>query len=217
MWLLCPIFSLHLLTTYIDPLVTRYTYVETLGRDVYLCRCLDDAQLYVIKYIQLQGLSDKQKTFAQREAQLLAEFRYPCIVSYKEALFEENMYLLIVMQHCAKGDLSQAINKAAPSNYFSEEQILDWFAQVALALNECHRKNILHRDLKTQNVFVCHDGRIKLGDFGISKVLEHTEDFAHTGIVFFFLLLLCSFFSVISSFLFFLFVFLFPLCDSFTF
>jgi non-specific serine/threonine protein kinase/NIMA (never in mitosis gene a)-related kinase len=52
---------------------------------------------------------------------------------------------------------------------------------MALALYYLHDQKILHRDLKTQNIFLKH-GRVRLGDFGIAKVLDSTRDFANTCI-----------------------------------
>lgn len=43
-----------------------------------------------------------------------------------------------------------------------------------------HGRKVLHRDLKTQNIFIARGGIIKLGDFGISRVLEKTDQFATT-------------------------------------
>ena len=65
---------------------------------------------------------------------------------------------------------------------FTEEQILQWLVQLALALHHVHERGILHRDLKAQNVFITSTGLLKLGDFGISKVLEATDCFARTSI-----------------------------------
>ena len=65
---------------------------------------------------------------------------------------------------------------------FDEEQILDWFLQICLALKHIHSKRILHRDLKTQNIFLTFKGDVKIGDFGIARVLQHTYDVAQTAI-----------------------------------
>lgn len=87
------------------------------------------------------------------------------------------------MEYCDGGDLSERISEAADTNSpFDEDQILDWFVQIALALKHIHDMNILHRDLKTQNVFLTKENRIKLGDFGISKILNSDTDFAKTAI-----------------------------------
>ena len=68
-----------------------------------------------------------------------------------------------------------------------EDLIWDWFLQIASAIQYLHSKKILHRDVKTQNVFLTLNNqvnltfiKIKLGDFGISKILENTLDFANT-------------------------------------
>ena len=57
---------------------------------------------------------------------------------------------------------------------------MDWFAQIALALRHCHERRILHRDLKSKNVFLTSRNFVKLGDFGISKMLSNTADKART-------------------------------------
>ena len=85
------------------------------------------------------------------------------------------------MEYCDGGDLASQI-KAARRNLFSENKILHWFVQLALGLHYMHSNKVLHRDLKTQNVFLLGNGRLVLGDFGISKVLDGTMDFASTCI-----------------------------------
>lgn len=80
-----------------------------------------------------------------------------------------------------QGDLATQI-KAAKRNLFSESKILHWFVQLTLGLHYMHSNKVLHRDLKTQNVFMLGNGRLVLGDLGISKVLDGTMDFAQTCI-----------------------------------
>jgi len=57
---------------------------------------------------------------------------------------------------------------------FPENTILDWFVQIALAIKHIHDRKILHRDLKTQNIFLNGKNEVKMGDFGIARVLQHT-------------------------------------------
>ncbi len=74
------------------------------------------------------------------------------------------------MDYADGGDLYSKINQQKQKNqYLSEDQILDWFIQIAFAIKHIHDRKILHRDLKTQNIFLTAQGEIKLGDFGIGK------------------------------------------------
>jgi NIMA (never in mitosis gene a)-related kinase 11 len=61
----------------------------------------------------------------------------------------------------------------------SEEQILDWFVQLLSAVNYMHSRRVLHRDLKARNIFLKNE-TIKIGDFGISRILMGTMDMAST-------------------------------------
>lgn len=85
------------------------------------------------------------------------------------------------MEYCQQGDLSRLIRKTQESkNHFPEQQVISWFYQLSSALEFIHSKNILHRDIKTSNIFLTKEGILKLGDFGISKILSGTFDVAHT-------------------------------------
>ncbi|VDP79702.1 unnamed protein product [Echinostoma caproni] len=111
---------------------------------------------------------------------VLAKMNHPNIVRYCDS-FEDCGSLYIVMEYCDQGDLYHKIS-AQKGVLFPESQILDYFTQIALALKHIHDRMILHRDIKTQNIFLTSDGKLKLGDFGIAKVLNHTLDLARTCI-----------------------------------
>jgi len=78
------------------------------------------------------------------------------------------------MVYCDGGDIYTRIKQSKGKN-FPESQIIDWLSQMALALFYLHERKILHRDMKTQNIFL-KNGKIRLGDFGIAKVLDSTKD-----------------------------------------
>ena len=58
--------------------------------------------------------------------------------------------------------------------------MLNWFLQIVFALKYIHERGVLHRDLKTSNMFLSSNGVVKVGDFGVSRVLHGTLESAHT-------------------------------------
>ncbi|CAD8093903.1 unnamed protein product [Paramecium primaurelia] len=162
----------------------KYVEYETIGRGSYgsahLVRSKSDQQVYVAKKIQLFNLKSKEQDDSKREVMLLQKLKHPHIVQYIES-FNENDTLIIVMEYCEEGDLSFHINRMSQrKEYFPEQIILNWFLQCSLALKYIHEQKILHRDIKSQNIFLSSNGFVKIGDFGISRVLEHTQDQANT-------------------------------------
>lgn len=66
--------------------------------------------------------------------------------------------------------------------HFTESLVGTWIMQLVLAIEFMHKKNVLHRDLKPQNLFVDEDMNLKIGDFGISKALESSLETCKTSI-----------------------------------
>jgi len=134
----------------------------------------------VVKKIPLSSLSEKERRDAESECKLLATLHHPNIVEYIESFLEEES-LHLVTQYCEQGDLAKLIKHYKKrGKFFPEKQIVDWFIQIAMAVDYIHSLNVMHRDLKTGNVFLTKTNVIKLGDFGIAKVLDSTLEQANT-------------------------------------
>lgn len=76
----------------------------------------------------------------------------------------------------SEGDLSTYLKNLKKNGQRLDEKIIGyWFTQLLFGLRVLHSKNILHRDLKAANIFLTKNYSLKIGDFGISKVLEHSS------------------------------------------
>eukprot|EP00079_Xenopus_tropicalis_P018969 XP_012808178.1 PREDICTED: serine/threonine-protein kinase Nek1 isoform X2 [Xenopus tropicalis] len=164
--------------------MNKYVRVSKIGEGSFgkaiLVKSKDDGKQYVIKEIGISKMSNKEREESRREVAVLANMKHPNIVQYQES-FEESGCLYIVMDYCEGGDLFKRIN-SQKGVLFSEDQILDWFVQLCLALKHVHDRKILHRDIKSQNIFLTKGGTIQLGDFGIARVLNSTVELARTCI-----------------------------------
>ncbi|XP_029099779.1 serine/threonine-protein kinase Nek4 isoform X5 [Monodon monoceros] len=163
--------------------LTAYCYLRVVGRGSYgevtLVRHRRDGRQYVIKKLNLRNASSRERQAAEQEAQLLSQLKHPNIVTYKESWEGGDGLLYIVMGFCEGGDLYRKL-KEQKGRLLSESQVVEWFVQIAMALQYLHEKHILHRDLKTQNVFLTRKNIIKVGDLGIARVLENHCDMAST-------------------------------------
>uniref|UniRef100_A0A8B9CKX6 Serine/threonine-protein kinase Nek4 n=1 Tax=Anser brachyrhynchus TaxID=132585 RepID=A0A8B9CKX6_9AVES len=163
--------------------LAAYCFLRAVGKGSYgevsLVRHRHDGKQYVIKKLNLKNASSRERKAAEQEAQLLSQLKHPNIVAYRESWQGEDGLLYIVMGFCEGGDLYHKL-KEQKGKLLPESQVVEWFVQIAMALQYLHEKHILHRDLKTQNVFLTRTNIIKVGDLGIARVLENQYDMAST-------------------------------------
>ena len=164
----------------------QYQVVRTIGQGsfgkVYLVCDKNEQSSYCLKVVNLKSIAVKEREACKTEIELMHGLVHPNIVSFKESfLHMDDSFLCIVMAFCDGGDLAERLERNK-GKLIEETQVLSWFVQILLGLHYMHTNNVLHRDLKTQNIFLLGNGRLVLGDFGISKKLAGEKDFAKTQI-----------------------------------
>jgi len=146
-----------------------------------------DGKILVWKELYYGTMTEKEKQQLVSEVNILRELRHPNIVRYYDRIIDkQNQKIWIVMEHCEGGDMLQSIKKLKKEkSLFPEETVWKFFMQIVLALHEIHRRKegkILHRDIKPANCFIDSSNNIKLGDFGLSKILNDDTGFACTKV-----------------------------------
>ena len=150
---------------------------------VYKVKRIVDNQIYALKKVKLMNLSEKEKDNSLNEVRILASVKSNFVVSYKEAFFDEKDNTLgIVMEFADRGDLYQQIEAhKKTAKFFEEIDIWRIFIQLVKGLKALHDLKILHRDMKSANVFLFSNGCAKLGDLNVSKVARRGLGYTQTG------------------------------------
>jgi NIMA (never in mitosis gene a)-related kinase len=168
-----------------------YESIREIGRgrfgSVLLVRSTSEIHhMSVCKIIMLESLCEGDKRLAEQEVNLLQSLIHRSIVRFEDVIrIAPGSSLGLVMEYCDGGDLRHAIlEQATRGSYFPENEVMTWFTQILEGLRFIHANRIIHRDLKTSNIFLKGPPpyRCLIGDFGISKVLEETLSSAHTVI-----------------------------------
>jgi serine/threonine-protein kinase len=107
----------------------------------------------------------------RREASAAAGLNHPNIVAVYDRGEADGSYY-IVMEYLSGPDLKQVIRRRAP---LPPVQAIDFAQQILAALGAAHRRDVVHRDVKPQNVLVAEDGHLKVTDFGIARAGAQTD------------------------------------------
>ena len=150
---------------------------------VFKVKRIIDNQIYALKKVKLLNLSEKEKENSLNEVRILASVKSNFVVSYKEAFFDEkDNTLCIVMEFADRGDLyQQIVAHKKTAKFFEESDIWRIFIQLVKGLKALHDLKILHRDMKSANVFLFSNGSAKLGDLNVSKVARRGLGYTQTG------------------------------------
>uniref|UniRef100_A0A8C2ZW82 non-specific serine/threonine protein kinase n=1 Tax=Cyclopterus lumpus TaxID=8103 RepID=A0A8C2ZW82_CYCLU len=160
----------------------HYIPIRILGRGAFgeatLYRRTEDNSLVVWKEVELNSLSEKERRDVMNEISILSILEHNNIIAYFNHFMDKNT-LLIELEYCNGGNLYDKINHQN-GTLFSEEVVIWYLYQIASAVSHIHKAGILHRDIKTLNIFLTKTDLIKLGDYGLAKKLDSEFSMAET-------------------------------------
>ena len=165
--------------------IGRFQILGELGRGAMavVYRALDPAigRTVAIKTFRLVDIADagerrRQRERIVREAQSAGSLSHPGIVTIYD--ITEDGDSAHVFMECVNGPTLESLMEGGA---LSKEAVFEVMGQTAAALDYAHRKNIIHRDIKPANIMIHEDGKVKITDFGVAKIL--TQQFTQTGAV----------------------------------
>ena len=170
----------------------KYKEIKLLGRGGFgkcflLIREDDKERQYAGKYIEYKKSNssyidekEKEKILEKLKPEIsIYQLEHINIVKYYNHFVDANNpnYFCILLEYCEFKDLKELLNKR---KHLTEIEVQCYIKQLISALKYLHSKNIIHRDLKTRNIFLAKNRNegiiLKLGDFGLSKKINEGEE-----------------------------------------
>lgn len=161
--------------------ISDFETIRELGKgsfgSVFLVKRKADNSLYAMKRVIIGSMTQKEKENSLNEVRLLASIKSKYVIAYKEAFFDEKSQSLnIIMEYADDEDLEKKIkSKAKSSIFFTEEEIWTYLIQMIIGINVLHSKSVMHRDLKSANIFLNRQGQVKIGDLNVGKFIKDNK------------------------------------------
>ncbi|CAH2075220.1 unnamed protein product, partial [Iphiclides podalirius] len=154
--------------------------IRTIGKgtygNVYLCEKRDTKKSFtIVKDIELNMKIQNHNQEIANEVKILSTMNHPNIIKFFDCYYQERN-IMICMEYATRGNLAEYMYERCPK-LIKQAEILFYFSQVLLGVHYIHQLNIIHRDLKAENILLTgkHGTIVKIGDFGISKMLASAK------------------------------------------
>jgi serine/threonine-protein kinase len=151
----------------------RYEIIEKIGAGgmsiVYKAKCNKLHRFVAVKVLREEFVTDE--TFVKKfraEALSAASLSHPNIVGIYDVGADQDLYY-IVMEYVEGKTLKDVIEKESPMSW---EVVIEYGMQILSAIKHAHKKQIIHRDIKPQNILVTQDSVLKVTDFGIARAVD---------------------------------------------
>ena len=156
--------------------LSNYQIGKKLGEGAFGSVCIvtnkTDKKIYAMKTVKMSKLDKKEQQNALNEIRILYSLNHKNIIGYKDAFYDETTRTLnIIMELADDGDIAGKIKQIKTKKLkFEENTIWKILIQLLQGLNYLHDNKIIHRDLKSANIFLMKNGLIKIGDLNVSKL-----------------------------------------------
>jgi serine/threonine protein kinase len=154
----------------------KYIKQKLIGKGAYgeawMVQRTADGQVFVAKVMNLKDTPEKRRKYAFAEIRCLSNCDHPNVIKYIEDSGSEGEEIAIIMELADACDLGTQLRNGNVT--FSEREAGILFTQLVLALHHIHRRRVIHRDIKSGNIFLTTCGLLKIGDFGFSQQYDQT-------------------------------------------
>ena len=162
--------------------INGYEIIERIGVGSYgrVYKVSKNKKLYVLKEIPLNlSLAAEKINSVQNEADILSSLNNKYVVKFYQS-FKKNQNIYIIMEYCDNGDLCTFLSRMkkirkSDKCFLKKDDVWKLFIQMSIGLYYIHSKKIIHRDIKTLNIFLTKNFDAKIGDLGVAKILENTN------------------------------------------
>ena len=185
--------------------IKDYKIIKLIGKGSFgeVYKVSKDNKFYALKIYQIKNdgsnsANENKENIKsiENEIKILSQLDNPFIVKLYEVFSskpnsellknneeedDEEQMMCLVLELCENGDLNDKIKEKKQKNEkFTENEILHYFYEILQGLYYLHKNRVIHRDLKTLNIFLTENNHIKIGDFGVSKKLINNNIYAYT-------------------------------------
>ena len=157
---------------------SHYKYISTVGRggSSVVVSVLDEktSKIYAAKIISRKSIMDMgQMEYLERELRVMSTLNHPNLLRVIDEIYLKDL-IIVITEYCENGDLITFITS---NSFLMLSMARRIFMQIVEGVNYLHQRNIAHRDLKPDNIFLDQDLNVKIGDFGLAKTSQKGQLF----------------------------------------
>lgn len=151
-----------------------YEKLEKIGQgtysSVFRAREVETGRILALKKVRFDNYQPESIRFMAREIMILRRLDHPNIMKLEGIITSQSSSSIYLVFEYMEHDLAGLV--ASSDIKFSDMQIKCYMRQLLSAVEHCHLRGIMHRDIKASNILVNNDGILKLGDFGLANVIN---------------------------------------------